>query len=92
MMAKKYEPPKGYLEEILKYYLSGLGNMNYNAPHKEYARKARVMAKVQHLMVEVLGDQDRWKKYAAKFKEDNIRRRAFQEEFARMLPDWGELN
>jgi hypothetical protein len=88
--AKKLE--KRYPEEILKYYFSGLGNMNDNASRKEYARKARVMAKVKHLMVEVLGDQTRWKKYAAKVKQDNIRRPAFQEEFARMLPDWGELN
>ena len=28
----------------------------------------------------------------AKVRQDNIRRPAFQEEFARMLPDWRELN
>jgi hypothetical protein len=33
-------------EEILRYYISGLGNLNVNATRKEYARKAKVMAVV----------------------------------------------
>jgi tetratricopeptide (TPR) repeat protein len=88
--AKELE--KSYPEEILKYYLSGLGNLKVNATRKEYAHKAKVMAKVRHLLVEVLEDAARWKALAVKVREDNIRRPAFQEEFARMLPDWRELN
>lgn len=67
---------KRYPEEILKYYLSGLGNLNCNAQRKEYTRKARVMAKVRH----VLGDEQRWVKFAHKVKKDNVRRPAFQQE------------
>jgi len=89
-VAKKLE--KRYPEKILKYYVSGLGNLTANATRKEYARKAKVMAKVRHLLVEVIGDETRWKKYAGKIKQDNIRRPAFQEEFARVLPDWQRLN
>jgi len=88
--AKKLE--KRYPEEILKYYISGLGNLTVNATRKEYARKAKVMAKVRHLLVEVLGDEARWNNYAAKVKRDNIRRPAFQEEFVRTLSGWRELN
>jgi len=68
--AKKLE--KRYPEKILKYYVSGLGNLTINATRKEYARKAKVMSKVHRLLVEVLGDEARWKKFATKVKQANI--------------------
>ena len=50
------------------------------------------MSKIRHLLVEVLDDEMRWNNFSAKVKQDNIRRPAFQEEFARILPGWRELN
>ena len=88
-IAKKLEDR--YPKAVLKYYRSGLGNLTMNATRKEYARKAKVMSKIRHLMVEVMGDTARWNTYAARVKQDNIRRRAFQEEFSSVLPGWQEL-
>lgn len=80
-----------YPEAILKYYISGLGNLKTNAPRKEYARKAQVMSKVHRVLVDVLRDTPRWRAYALKIKQDNIKRPAFQEEFAKVVPGWREL-
>jgi hypothetical protein len=81
-----------YPEKILKYYLSGLGNLNHNADRKEYARNAMIMAKVRQVLVNVLSDEAGWKKLAGKIKMDNLRRPAFQEEFARLVPGWRDLS
>ncbi|MBU1058966.1 MAG: hypothetical protein KJ804_11685 [Proteobacteria bacterium] len=89
-VAQKLE--KRYPEKILKYYLSGLGNLDRNAERKEYARNAKIMVKVRHMLVEVLGDGARWEKFASKIKKDNLRRPAFQQEFAKVVPGWRELN
>ncbi len=88
--AKKLE--KRYPEEILKYYLSGLGNMKSNATRKEYTRKSKVMAKVRQLMIAVLDDELRWQAYASEMKQANIRRPAFQDEFAKNIPGWREID
>lgn len=66
-----------YPEAILKYYLSGLGNLKINAPRKEYARKAQVMKNVHHVLVDALHDAPRWRDFAIKIKRDNIKAPGF---------------
>jgi hypothetical protein len=78
-------------ETILKYYLSGLGNLKTNAPRKEYTRKAQAMKKVHHVLVDVLRDAPRWRDFAIEVKQDNIKSPAFQEEFANAVPGWQAL-
>lgn len=81
-----------YPEKILKYYLSGLGNMECSADRNEYARNAGVMKKVRHMLIDILDDGARWEKFARKVKKDNLRRPAFQQEFAQVIPGWRELS
>ena len=78
-------------EQILTYYLSGLGNLNNNATRKEYTERAKVMLKVRHLLVEIIKDETRWRVFAGKIKRDNLRRPAFQEEFGKVIAGWREL-
>lgn len=80
-----------YPEEILKYYLSGLGNLKTHATRKEYGRNAQVMAKIHRLPVKVLRDAKRWRDFAFEIKQCNNKRPAFQEEFAKVVPGWQEL-
>ena len=76
-IAKKLE--KRYPEEIFNYYHSGLGNLTISA-----TRKAWVMAKVGHMLVEVLGDEARLIRYAEKIKRTMQSGRPFR----RILPLW----
>ena len=56
-------------DQILTYYLSGLGNMNGNATRKEYAHLAEVVSKVRRVMVDIMKDEKRWKAFAGKVKK-----------------------
>ena len=58
---------------------------------KEYARKAKVMAKIRRVYLDILKSEERWRDFAGKFKRANLRRPALQEECARAMPGWGEL-
>ena len=42
--------------------------------------------------VDVLRDPSRWRNFVIKVKKDNIKRPAFQEEFAKAVPGWQTLN
>jgi tetratricopeptide (TPR) repeat protein len=79
-------------EEILLYYISGLGNLNVNATRKEYALQAKAMAKIRRVYLDILKSEQRWRDFAGNIKRKNLRRPALQEEFAKALPDWGKLS
>lgn len=78
-------------EEILSYYLSGLRDVNSNGTRSEYAQRAGVVLKVRRILVDILKDENRGKTFAGKVRRDNLRRPAFQEEFAKVIPGWWEL-
>ena len=88
-IANKLE--KMYPQEILNYYKTGLGDINYSSDRKTYAHKAGVMAKVRHMWVDVIKTPEKWEDFGRKVKEMNLKRPAFQEEFAKVLHGWKTL-
>jgi len=87
--AKKLE--SYFPEEVLKFYMSGLGNLKTNAVRNEYARKAKVMDRIRLLIVGVLRQEERWLDLAREVKLANLKRPAFQEEFAAVIPGWRQI-
>ena len=82
---------KRFPDKILAYYRSGLGNLNRSTGRKEYARKAKVMKKVRHMYVDIIKTPEKWLEFSRQVKQDNVRRPAFQEEFAKVVPGWKDL-
>ena len=82
---------KMFPQEVLTFYMTGLGNLNYSFDRKTYARKAAVAAKVRHMWVDVMKTPEKWETFGRKIKGMNLRRPAFQEEFAKVLPGWKTL-
>jgi hypothetical protein len=80
-----------YPEQVLAFHISGLENLNQNAPRETYAQKARVAQKVRHMWLDVLKRPDKWQAWAKRIKTLNSKRPAFQHELAKIVPDWNTL-
>jgi len=80
-----------YPGQILTFYLSGLPERPYNPTRNDYARWAQAVRRAQHVWVDVLGTPTEWETFARKLKSVNVRRPAFQQEFAKAIPGWNQL-
>jgi len=65
--------------------------MNRSLTRKQYASKAKLVAKIRQLYVDILKTPEEWTAFARCVKLDNAGRPAFQEEFARVIPGWKEI-
>ena len=82
---------KLYPEQILKFYKSSVGNLNVSTSRKMYAQNAVAVMRIRRILVEVMKKTDEWKKYAMQIKSNNVGRPAFQDEFAKIIPDWKSI-
>ncbi len=78
-------------EQVLDFYMKGLRQVGITAPRKKYAAQADILLKIRHLVLEICGDRQRWEELGGRIKRDNHNKPAFQEEFARTIPDWEQL-
>lgn len=80
-----------YPDQVLAFYMLGLGNLNQNAPRETYAHKAKAAEKVRHMWVDIIKAPAKWEAWAKRVKTLNLRRSALQQEFAKVVPDWSTL-
>lgn len=80
-----------YPQQILEFYKSSLGNLNVSTSRKIYSQNAVAVARVRRVLVDVMKKPDEWKKFALPIKLHNANRPAFQDEFAKVIPDWKSL-
>jgi len=80
-----------YPTQILAFYMSGLGSLDQTYPRKTYVSKAVVARKVRHMWIDVLKEPAQWEAFARQVREKNLKRSAFQEEFAKVVPGWDAL-
>jgi hypothetical protein len=80
-----------YPEQILEFYKSSVGNLNVSTSRKIYAQNAIAVMRIRRVLVNVMKKPDEWKKYASQIKLNNAGRPAFQDEFAKIIPDWKSI-
>lgn len=88
-LAEKLE--SRFPEPVLKFYMSGLIRLNAPATRTVYAEQAALVARLRHMWVDVLKTPDRWREFARQLKYRHLRWPAFQEEFAKVIPEWDKL-
>lgn len=88
-IAKKLETH--YPKEICNLYLTVLGPLDSSCKRDEYNKQAVIIERIRNIMIELLHDEECWKKYAREFKQRNKRRPAFHEECAIIMPDWRSI-
>lgn len=77
--------------EILKLYQSIVSDERLSTGRSAYAKKAKLTVRIRLLYLEHLKQPKQWDQYRRTLKSQNLRKAAFQEEFASWVPDWTKL-
>lgn len=77
-----------YPNEILTFYKNAVRNLDISSSRKYYRENAYAVFRVRRVFIDILKKPDEWKKYAYPIKMINMKRPAFQDEFAKIIPDW----
>jgi len=75
-------------EQILEFYRRRLGEYNTTADRKTYTEWAKIAFKIRSMLINALNQPDKWKKMLREMKLLNKQRKAFCEEFSKIIPDW----
>lgn len=76
-------------EQILEFYRRGLGSYDVSIDRKAYAEQAKAALKIRHMLLNVMNLPEKWNSLLQDMKSRNRQRKAFLEEFSKVIPDWG---
>ncbi len=77
-------------QKLLAFYQSLLGRLDTAASREEYQRRARFLARIRHMWVDVLKVPEAWTGFARRILASIRRLHACEEEFAAIIPGWPE--
>ena len=80
-----------YPEQVLQFYMNSIGDLDLAKDRKIYANQAKVAAKIQDIYENIMKTPEKWVEFAKNTKYKNKNRKAFQEEFGKVIKGWGSL-
>lgn len=80
-----------YPAEVIQFYMNSIGNFDSAKDRKTYANQAHIAAKIQDIYENVLKTPEKWNELAKDIKDKNKNRKAFQQEFGKVVLGWRNL-
>ena len=80
-----------YPEKVLQFYLNSTGDLDSAKDRKVYANQALIVLKIRDIWVNVLKTPEKWLNFARNVKYKNKNRKAFQEEFRKVISEWNDI-
>ena len=80
-----------YPNQVVEFHRKGLGNVRAVGERAAYAGQARAALRMRHIWLDVLKTPEAWQTCAKNVKALTLKKPAFQQEFAKTIPDWKEL-
>ncbi len=80
-----------YPKEIVKFYIDYLGDTDSAKDRKQYAAQAKIAVKIKNTYENILKTPEKWVEFAKDIKYENKNRKAFQEEFGKVVKGWKSL-
>jgi hypothetical protein len=80
-----------YPKEILRFYQNFVNDERLSTGRAAYTKKAKLTVQIRNLYLNKLKQPKQWDQYRRSLKNQNLRRVAYQEEFALYIHDWKNL-
>ena len=75
-------------KELLAFYRKGMNQGVSSVARENYVHQAQAAARVRRVLVDIMKQPEEWRRLKNELKLANHKRPAFQEEFAKAIPDW----